>query len=58
MKRILSIVIFIKTASFLAAQTTTEYTQLLSRYEQWKAAQYKTGKYATPGNCKNGHCDQ
>ena len=39
-------------AGHTCAQTTAEYSQILNRYEQWKALQYKTGTYVTPANCK------
>lgn len=52
MKRALIALSLILFATFAFSQTTGEYTQILSRYEQWKAAQYRAGNYATPGNCK------
>lgn len=33
------------------AQSVNEYNQLLNRFEQWKASQYKTGTYATSARC-------
>ncbi len=44
--------LFIVTIHSLQAQSTNEYAQVLSRFEQWKTAQYNTGKYARPANCK------
>lgn len=52
MKKMICLPVLLMITGNLLAQTTTAYTQLLSRFEQWKAAQYKSGKYATPGNCK------
>jgi hypothetical protein len=52
MKRVFSSSVLIVIAYAVTAQTSPVYSRLLSRYEQWKAAQYKAGKYATPGNCK------
>lgn len=52
MRKILLIALFALTILQLSAQSTAEYTQIVTRYEQWKAAQYKAGAYATPGNCK------
>lgn len=52
MIKIFCVVVFVMITRGLTAQTTAGYTQILSRYEQWKAAQYKARTYATPGNCK------
>lgn len=52
MKRTLIALALILAAAPVFAQTTAAYTQILSRYEQWKAARYKAGAYATPGNCR------
>jgi hypothetical protein len=52
MKRICYIATLVLLCHEMKAQSTPEYSQLLNRYEQWKAAQYKAGTYASPGNCK------
>ena len=52
MKKVFFLPAFLLIILSLAAQTNVEYTKILTRYEQWKAAQYKAGNYATPGNCK------
>lgn len=52
MKKITLACILLLAITGLYAQTTAAYTQILTRYEQWKAAQYKAGNYATPANCK------
>lgn len=52
MKRALISLPLVFFATIAFSQTTAEYSQVLSRFEQWKAAKYKAGAYATPGNCK------
>ncbi|MGQ0739944.1 MAG: hypothetical protein ACT4OJ_12880 [Bacteroidota bacterium] len=52
MKKAFFLPVFFLICYLSTAQTNAEYTKILIRYEQWKAAQYKAGTYATPGNCK------
>lgn len=52
MKKMIFLPLFLFTLHSLQAQSTAEYTQVLSRFEQWKSAQYTAGKYARPANCK------
>lgn len=47
------IMLFLTTRSKdLNAQTASEYTQIMTRYEQWKALEYKNGNYEIPSKCK------
>jgi len=52
MKKAFFIVAAVLVTQCIFAQATAEYTKILASYEQWKAAQYRAGTYATPGNCK------
>lgn len=52
MKKVSFLLTILSLSSQLTAQTTAEYSQILNRYEQWKAAQYQAGNYCTPANCK------
>ena len=37
--------------SILFAQSKSEYTQIVSKFEQWKTLQFKKGNFATEKNC-------
>lgn len=52
MKKVILLLVILAFSSRLIAQSATEYSQLLNRFEQWKAVQYQSGKYSTPANCK------
>lgn len=42
-------------ALYSTAQTGSPYSQLLNRFEQWKAEKIKAGKYATAANCNTNN---
>ncbi len=52
MKKIFFSLALLLTIHSLFAQSTAEYTQVLSRFEQWKTVQYNAGNYARPAGCK------
>ena len=48
----ISFISVILTFSCIGVQAqSTGYTQIMTRFEQWKTAQYKSGQYATEKNC-------
>jgi hypothetical protein len=49
--RQLLLLFFISTPLFFFAQSKSEYTQIVNKFEEWKKDRYKKGIYATERNC-------